>query len=143
MFLCSYIDKNKTITQNQDKMKTKFNIALEGTCSGDVVGGLLSWTGESLQALLFCRKGGYMAKSNCGVVSWSIFDKVWHAGDEFRGKLRFLLINSDLDKDWGLNIIHDLINLSEKNADELWEKAKIEKKAGLKQPEATGEAISA
>jgi len=24
-------------------MKTKSNIALEGTCSGDVVGGLLSW----------------------------------------------------------------------------------------------------
>ena len=34
-------------------MKTKSkNIALEGTCSGDVVGGL-SWTGENLQALLF------------------------------------------------------------------------------------------
>jgi hypothetical protein len=28
-------------------------IALEGTCSGDVVGGLLLWAGESLQALLF------------------------------------------------------------------------------------------
>jgi hypothetical protein len=33
------------------------NIALEGTCSGDVVGGLLSWTGESLQALLFLKGG--------------------------------------------------------------------------------------
>jgi len=33
-------------------MKTELkNIALEGTCSGDVVGGLLSWTGENLQAL--------------------------------------------------------------------------------------------
>jgi len=40
-------------TQNHDKMKTKTNIALEGTRSGDVVGGLLSWTGENLQALLF------------------------------------------------------------------------------------------
>jgi len=29
------------------------NIALEGTCSGDVVGGLLLWGGESLQAFLF------------------------------------------------------------------------------------------
>ena len=29
------------------------NIMLEGTCSGDVVGGLLSWTVESLQAILF------------------------------------------------------------------------------------------
>ena len=29
------------------------NRALEGTCSGDVVGGLLLWTGENLQALLF------------------------------------------------------------------------------------------
>jgi len=37
-------------------MKTKLNIALEGTCSGDVVGGLLSWTGENLQALLFLNK---------------------------------------------------------------------------------------
>jgi hypothetical protein len=38
-------------------MKTKINIALEGTCNGDVVGGLLLWTGESLQAFLFfCRK---------------------------------------------------------------------------------------
>jgi len=27
------------------------NIALEGICSGDVVGGLLLWAGESLQAL--------------------------------------------------------------------------------------------
>ena len=31
------------------------NIALEGTCNGNVVGGLLLWTGESLQALLFWR----------------------------------------------------------------------------------------
>ncbi|MBW2250833.1 MAG: hypothetical protein JRF60_09445 [Deltaproteobacteria bacterium] len=29
------------------------NITLEGICSGDVVGGLLLWTGESLQAFLF------------------------------------------------------------------------------------------
>ena len=29
------------------------NIALEGTSSGDVVGGLLLWGGESLQAFLF------------------------------------------------------------------------------------------
>jgi len=28
-------------------------IALEGTCNGDVMGGLLLWTGESLQAFLF------------------------------------------------------------------------------------------
>ena len=37
-------------------MKNQFkNIALEGTCSGDVVGGLLSWAGENLQAFLFLR----------------------------------------------------------------------------------------
>jgi len=36
-------------------MKTKTNIALEGTCSGDVVGGLLSWAGENLQAFLFLK----------------------------------------------------------------------------------------
>jgi hypothetical protein len=29
------------------------NIALEGICTGDVAGGLLLWTGKSLQALLF------------------------------------------------------------------------------------------
>ena len=41
-------------TQNQDKMKTKLkNIAPEGTHDREVVGGLLSWTGENLQALLF------------------------------------------------------------------------------------------
>jgi hypothetical protein len=45
-------------TQNQDKMKTKLNIALEGTYSGDVVGGLLSWAVKNLQALLFLQKGG-------------------------------------------------------------------------------------
>jgi hypothetical protein len=39
---------------NHSKMKTQSNnIMPEGTCSGDVVGGLLLWTGESLQALLF------------------------------------------------------------------------------------------
>ena len=32
------------------------NIALEGTCNGDVVGGLLLWAGENLQALLFSTK---------------------------------------------------------------------------------------
>jgi len=30
-------------------------IAIEGTCNGDFVGGLLLWTGESLLALLFER----------------------------------------------------------------------------------------
>jgi len=29
------------------------NIALEGTCDGDVAGGLLLWAGANLQALLF------------------------------------------------------------------------------------------
>ena len=33
--------------------KQLLNIALEGTRSGDVVGGLLLWAGENLQALLF------------------------------------------------------------------------------------------
>ena len=37
MYTCKHIIKN---TQNHDKMKTKTNIALEGTCNGDVVGGL-------------------------------------------------------------------------------------------------------
>jgi hypothetical protein len=40
------------------------NIALEGTCSGDVVGGLLSWTGENLQALLFLKEGTIGRKKN-------------------------------------------------------------------------------
>jgi hypothetical protein len=35
------------------------NIALEGTCSGDVVGGLILWTGEILQALLYLKGGLY------------------------------------------------------------------------------------
>ncbi len=32
------------------KIKT-INIALKGICNGEVVGGLLLWTGENLQAL--------------------------------------------------------------------------------------------
>jgi len=34
-------------------MKTKLNIALKGTCNGDVMGGLLLWAEVNLQALLF------------------------------------------------------------------------------------------
>jgi hypothetical protein len=48
-------------------MKTQLsNMALEGTYSGDVVGGLLSWTGESLQALLFlmATERGIACKGN-------------------------------------------------------------------------------
>ena len=41
------------IRLNHDKMKTETNIALEGTRSGDVVGGLYREPWESLQALLF------------------------------------------------------------------------------------------
>jgi hypothetical protein len=33
------------------------NIALEGTCTGDVAGGLLLWTGKSLQAFLLLTTG--------------------------------------------------------------------------------------
>jgi len=36
-------------------MKTKLNIALEGTFNGDVIGGLLLWAAEYLQALLFFK----------------------------------------------------------------------------------------
>jgi hypothetical protein len=37
-------------------MKNKsINMALEGTCSGDVAGGLLLWAGENLQALRILR----------------------------------------------------------------------------------------
>jgi hypothetical protein len=37
-------------------MKTKLkNIALEGTYSGDVVGGLISWTGETFRRFCFER----------------------------------------------------------------------------------------
>jgi hypothetical protein len=61
------------------------------------------------------------------IVGWDIFDTVWHENYELREKLRFLLTNSNLDADWGLNIIFDLIDLSEKNAGILWEKAKTEK----------------
>jgi len=31
------------------------NIALEGICNGDVVGGVLSWTGESFRPFVFER----------------------------------------------------------------------------------------
>jgi hypothetical protein len=40
-------------------MKSKLsNIALESICIGDVAGGLLLWTWESLQALLFMDTHG-------------------------------------------------------------------------------------
>jgi hypothetical protein len=39
-------------------------IALEGTCDGDVVGGLLLWTGESLQAFLFGKRGSHSSNEN-------------------------------------------------------------------------------
>jgi hypothetical protein len=59
MFLYSYIVKNITITQNQDKMKTKLkNIALEGTHSGDVVGGFyLGNRGNPSGAFVFSERG--------------------------------------------------------------------------------------
>jgi hypothetical protein len=38
------------------------NIALEGTCSGDVVGGLLLWTRENLQAFLLLKGGVVSAR---------------------------------------------------------------------------------
>jgi len=53
-------------------MKTKSKIALEGTCSGDVVGGLLSWAGENLQALLFFKGGVVMTVIN---IYWDDFSK--------------------------------------------------------------------
>jgi len=53
MMVCNTLDGKAFRTQKHSKMKTKLNIALEGTRSGDVVGGLLLWAGENLQALLF------------------------------------------------------------------------------------------
>ena len=43
-------------------MKTKTNIALEGTCNGDVVGGLYREPRENLQALLF-GEGSFKPKA--------------------------------------------------------------------------------
>ena len=45
-------------------MKTKLeNIALEGTCSGDVAGGLLSWTGgKPSGAFVFAERGLNIAR---------------------------------------------------------------------------------
>jgi len=54
----SYITYILYLTQNHDKMKTKTNIALEGTCNGDVAGGLYREPRENLQALLFSMEGG-------------------------------------------------------------------------------------
>jgi len=39
-------------------MKTQSNTTLEGACIRGVVGGLLLWNGESLQALLSVHKKG-------------------------------------------------------------------------------------
>jgi hypothetical protein len=48
-------------------MKTKTNIALEGTCNGDVVGGLYREPRENLQALLF-GKGALWEAYTKGVI---------------------------------------------------------------------------
>ena len=52
-----YTTISDVIRLNHDKMKTKTNIALEGTCNGDVVGGLYRKPRENLQALLFGKRG--------------------------------------------------------------------------------------
>ena len=39
--------------QNYSKMKKISNLALEGICNGDTVGGLLLWAWENFEALLF------------------------------------------------------------------------------------------
>jgi hypothetical protein len=59
MHVCRYEYTHiRTATQNQDKMKNQIsNIALEGTHGREVMSGLLSWTGENLQALLFLKGG--------------------------------------------------------------------------------------
>lgn len=62
-----------------------------------------------------------------GVVDWCLFSDFWTKQDELIKKLRFILFNSDLDADWGLNIIHDLIDMGEKDAHEFWERAKSQK----------------
>jgi len=49
-------------------MKTKSNIALEGTFNGDVVGGLLLWAGENLQPFLFLLKSEALRAPTMGVL---------------------------------------------------------------------------
>ena len=63
------------INLNHSKMKTKLNIALEGTCNGDVVGGLLLWAGENLQALLFWKGGGTTGRKRNGLPERSFTQK--------------------------------------------------------------------
>ena len=45
-------------------MKTKTNIALEGTCNGDVVGGLYREPRGNLQALLFGKGVSWALESD-------------------------------------------------------------------------------
>jgi hypothetical protein len=47
-------------------MKNKKNIALEGTCSGDVAGGLYREPRENLQALLF-GEGRMLGRKKTGL----------------------------------------------------------------------------
>ena len=68
-------------------------------------------------------------KFESGVVSYSLFIELVDKDTEFREKLRFILRNSDLETDWGLNIIHDIVDNSEKEVDAIYDKAKIEKQA--------------
>lgn len=68
-------------------------------------------------------------KFESGVVSYSLFIELVDKDTEFREKLRFILRNSDLETDWGLNIINDIVDNSEKEVDAVYDKAKIEKQA--------------
>jgi len=80
-----YIQRYTLSTQHQDKMKTKLeNIALEGTCNGDIAGGLLSWTGENLQALLFLKGGGIMSKEKAQSVVVDSADVISHTANRLK-----------------------------------------------------------
>ncbi|UCD33393.1 MAG: hypothetical protein JSV38_05865 [Desulfobacterales bacterium] len=63
---------------------------------------------------------------NTGVVSWPLFDNLWHDHDEFLKKLNFLMSNGN-GGDWEINIAFDIIRMAQKNLADLWERGGAEK----------------
>jgi hypothetical protein len=66
-----------------------------------------------------------------GVVSWSIFYDYWHKQDSLFLKLNFFIMaifNDDSNWHVGLDTLEDIIAEAKEKHEEIWEKAKAEKK---------------
>jgi len=158
-------------------MKIKLNTALEGTCSGNVAGGLLSWAGEKPSSA-FVLKGGYMEKNfhirglnqflsmneikipadewlidlgkeiveleeeqqalenqaikafPAGVISYSLFDDIWHYYQAFMGRLDLLTecAYETRKHEEVMDLICQIIEQGQKESEPFWDRALSENK---------------